>query len=175
MDMGRDAEQDVVELVYQPVAGDYVGALRERRRFSRAGRVRKAVLALLAVGWVLSAGAAAFGGDADWFVLVYLPLLAGLLFMVPHLQARQVMKASLRNVEHRVTVTDAGMSMATAISTASLDWAAQPRYRETKDAFLTFSEDKNATCFSVLPKRGVHNPADVDRLREILDRNLTRA
>ncbi|MEU5538275.1 YcxB family protein [Streptomyces sp. NPDC020362] len=175
MNMGRDAEQGVVELAYRPTGGDYTGALRERRRFNRAGRVQKAVLVLLAVAWVLSAGVAVSGGDVDWFLLVYLPLLTGLLLLLPQMQARQLMKVAVRNGVYRVTVTDAGMSMSTDNSTASVNWAAQPRYRETKDAFLTFSEDKNATCFTVLPKRGVQNPADVDRLREILDRNLTRA
>ena len=175
MNMGRDAEQDVVELAYQPVAGDFAGALRERKRFNRTGRIRKVALAFLAVTWVLSAGVAVTGGGADWFLLIYLPLAVGLLLLIPQLQARQLMKAVARNGVHRVTVTDAGLTMATDNSTASVNWAAQPCYRETKDAFFTFSDDKNATCFTVLPKRGLRNPADADRLREILVRNLTRA
>ncbi|MEV6111467.1 YcxB family protein [Streptomyces sp. NPDC052109] len=175
MNMGRDAEQGVVELAFEPVAGDFAGALRERRRFNRAGRISKAALVLLAVAWVLVAAAAVSGGDADWFLLVYLPLLALLLLCVPRLQARRLMKVVGRNGVHHVTVTDAGISMTTDNSTASANWAAQPRYRETRDAFLTFSDDKNATCFTVLPKRALRNPADADRLRKILDRNLTRA
>ncbi|ANP54912.1 hypothetical protein J2Z21_001421 [Streptomyces griseochromogenes] len=175
MDMGRDAERGTVELAFQPVAGDFAGALRERKRFNRTGRIRRAALILLAVAWVLSAGVALSGGDRDWFLLIYLPLLTGLLFLVPRLQARQLMKVAVRNGVHHVTVTDAGISMTTDNSTASVNWTAQPCYRETKDAFFTFSDDKNATCFSVLPKRGLRNPADADRLREILQRNLTRA
>ncbi|MFJ3302200.1 YcxB family protein [Streptomyces sp. NPDC086549] len=175
MNMGRDSEQGVVELVFQPVAGDFVGVLRERRRFNRAGRINKAALALLAVTWALSAGRAVTGGHADWFLLLYLPLAAGLLLLGPRLQARRLMKVVARNGVHRVTVTDAGMTMVTDNSTASVNWVAQPRYRETEDAFFTFSDDKNATCFSLLPKRGLPDPADADRLREILNRNLTPA
>ncbi|MCF3129543.1 YcxB family protein [Streptomyces olivochromogenes] len=175
MDMGRDAEQGVVELAYQPVAGDFVAALRERRRFNRSGRIRKAALVVLAATWVLSVGVAATGGKADWFLLLYLPLAVLMLLSVPRMQARRLMQVVARNGVHRVTVTDAGMTMATDNSTASVNWVAQPRYRETEDAFFTFSDEKNATCFSVLPKRGLRSPADADRLREILDRNLTRA
>ncbi|MFE2100075.1 MULTISPECIES: YcxB family protein [unclassified Streptomyces] len=175
MDMGRDAEQGVVELAYQPVAGDFAGALRERKRFNRVGRIRKSALVVLAVTWVLNVALALPDGDPDWFLLIYLPLAVGLLLLIPRLQARQLMKVVARNGVHRVTVTDAGLTMTTDNSTTSVNWAAQPCYRETKDAFFTFSDDKNATCFTVLPKRGLRNPADADRLREILDRNLTRA
>ncbi|WP_051833419.1 YcxB family protein [Streptomyces sp. NRRL S-646] len=174
MDMGRDAEQGVVELVYQPVAGDFSGALRERRRFNRAGKIQKWAVGFVAVAFVIEIAGALAGGHIDWFLLIWLPLLAGLLLLMPQLQARTVVKIAARNGTYRATVTDAGLTMATDNSTTSVNWAAQPRYRETKDAFFTFSDDKNATCFTVLPKRGLQNPADADRLREILDRNLTR-
>jgi hypothetical protein len=74
----------------------------------------------------------------------------------------------------RVTVTDAGLTLATDNSTTTLNWVAQPRYRETKDVFVMVSPDKKAVGFTVLPKRALRTPEDVDRLRAILDRNLTR-
>jgi hypothetical protein len=49
MDMGWGAEQGVVELVYQPVAGDFSGALRERRRFNRAGKIQRWTVGFVAV------------------------------------------------------------------------------------------------------------------------------
>ncbi|RPF33335.1 YcxB family protein [Streptomyces sp. TLI_185] len=174
MDMGRDAEQGVVELVYQPVAGDFSGALRERRRFNRAGKIQRWAIGFIAVALVIEIAGALAGGHIDWFPLIWLPLCAGLLLLMPQLQARTVLKIAARNGTYRATVTDAGLTMTTDNSTTSVNWAAQPRYRETKDAFFTFSDDKNATCFTVLPKRGLQDPADADRLREILDRNLTR-
>ncbi|MFF5492464.1 YcxB family protein [Streptomyces aquilus] len=174
MNMGRDAEQDVVELAYRPVAGDYATALRERRRFNRAGRLQKVALPLIALAWALDLGLAVGGGDYNTFLLIWAPLFLALLVAQPWLQARQVLKAATRNGVFRASVSEAGLTVVTEHSSTSVGFAAQPRYRETKDLFVLYSDDKNATCFTVLPKRGVADPADVDRLRGILDRNLSR-
>lgn len=174
MNMRRDAEQGVVELAYQPVVGDYAGALRERRRFNRAGRIQKVALVLIGLAWALDLGAAVGGGDSNTFLLIWVPLVVALLLFQPWLTARQVLKAAARNGAYRATVSDAGLTVVTEHSSTSVGFAAQPRYRETKELFVLYSDDKNATCFTVLPKRGVADPADVDRLRGILDRNLSR-
>ncbi|MDT7842475.1 YcxB family protein [Streptomyces justiciae] len=174
MNMGRDAEQGVVELVYQPVVGDYAAALRERRSFNRAGRLQKVALVLIALAWALDLGLAVGGGDANMFLLIWMPLMVALLWFQPWLTARQVLKAAARNGVFRATVSEAGLTVVTEHSSTSVGFAAQPRYRETKELFVLYSDDKNATCFTVLPKRGVAHPAEVDRLREILGRNLTR-
>ncbi|AZP17576.1 YcxB family protein [Streptomyces aquilus] len=174
MNMGRDADQGVVELAYQPVVGDYAGALRERRRFNRAGRIQKVALVLIGLAWALDLGAAVGGGDSNTFLLIWVPLVVALLLFQPWLTARQVLKAAARNGAYRATVSDAGLTVVTEHSSTSVGFAAQPRYRETKELFVLYSDDKNATCFTVLPKRGVADPADVDRLRGILDRNLSR-
>ncbi|SNX58305.1 hypothetical protein SAMN06272735_2795 [Streptomyces sp. TLI_55] len=174
MNMGRDAEQGVVELAYQPVVGDYAGALRERRRFNRAGRLQKVALVLIALAWVLNLATAVSGGDSHPFLLIWMPLTVALVLCQPWLTARQVFKAAARNGVYRATVSDAGLTVVTEHSSTSVGFAAQPRYRETKELFVLYSDDKNATCFTVLPKRGVADPADVDRLRGILDRNLSR-
>jgi hypothetical protein len=47
-------------------------------------------------------------------------------------------------------------------------------YRETHEVFALFSGDHNARLLTLLPKRGLADPADADRLRAILDRHLTR-
>ena len=175
MDMGRDAGQGVVELEYQPVVGDFTAALRVRRRLVRRGWARNWTLGLVAVAFVLKAMTAVLGSeDPDWFLLIWLPLAGALLLFTPRLQARAFFRLATRNGTYRAAVTDAGLTMSNDNSTTSVKWAAQPRYRETKDAFFTYSDDKNASCFTVLPKRGLADPADADRLREILDRNLTR-
>ncbi|MEU6142656.1 YcxB family protein [Streptomyces sp. NPDC047081] len=174
MNMGRDAGQGVVELTYEPVVEDYAGALRARKRFNRAGKIQGTALILLGIAWVLNLAVSVPEGDPDWFLLIWMPVVAVLLLLTPQLQARQLMKVAARNGSYRVTVTDTGLTMANDHSTTSVNWTGQPRYRETKDAFVLYSDDKNATCFTVLPKRGLATPADADRLREILDRNLTR-
>ncbi|WP_324784282.1 YcxB family protein [Streptomyces sp. H51] len=175
MDMGRDAGQGVVELAYRPVAGDFLGALRERERVRRRGWVRRWAIGVIAVASVLNTALSVAGSrKPDWFLLIWMPLVAVLLLCMPRFQARAFLKLAVRNGTYRATVADAGLTMATDNSTTSVDWAAQPRYRETEDAFITYSDDKNASCFTVLPKRGLPDPADADRLRAILDRHLTR-
>ncbi|MER6627705.1 YcxB family protein [Streptomyces sp. NPDC000987] len=175
MDMGRDAGQGVVELAYRPVAGDFLGALRERERVRRRGWVRRWAIGVMAFASVLNALLTVAGSrKPDWFLLIWMPLAVALLLCMPRVQARAFLKLAVRNGTYRATVADAGLTMATDNSTTSVDWAAQPRYRETEDAFITYSDDKNASCFTVLPKRGLPDPADADRLRAILDRHLTR-
>ncbi|WP_458243651.1 YcxB family protein [Streptomyces sp. MAI_2237] len=175
MNMGRDAEQGTVELTYQPVVGDFMGALKERNRLRKRGWLRSWAVGLLAFAFVMNAALSVAGRDKpDWFLLIWLPLALVLLLLTPRLQARAFLKLAVRNGTYRATVTDAGLTVATDNSTTSVNWAAQPRYRETGAAFYTYSDDKNASCFTVLPKRGLSGPADADRLRAILDRHLTR-
>ncbi|MGI5454670.1 hypothetical protein ACQEWB_16130 [Streptomyces sp. CA-249302] len=175
MDMGRDAGQGVVEMTYDPVMGDFTGVLRERNRLIHRGRGRKWAAGGAAIGFVLNASLSVVGrADPVWPLLIGVPVAASLLLLAPWLQARAFLKLAARNGTFRVTVTDAGFTMATDNSTTTLNWAPQPRYRETQDAFYTYSDDRYARSFTVLPKRGLADPADADRLREILDRNLTR-
>lgn len=55
----------------------------------------------------------------------------------------------------------------------SVDWAVFRQYLETPGLFVLVGGDR-AAGVAVLPKRGARNPADVDLLRAILDRNLKR-
>lgn len=175
MDMGRDAGQGVVELVYQPTGKDFTGALRQRNRIGRAARRQRPMIVLAVVVLALEAAQALTGGGVHWYPLIWAPCFALLLVAAPWLQGRQFLKLAARNGVYRVTVSDAGVTVATEHSSTQVRWPAQPRYRETPEIFVTFSGDKNASCFTVLPKRGLADPADADRLREILDRHLTRA
>ncbi|MFJ1603895.1 YcxB family protein [Streptomyces sp. NPDC088253] len=172
---GQGYGADAVELEYRPTVGDYTSALRARRGVSKAARRQFWVLGGATVVVALEGALALSGGDASVFPVIWLLVFAPLMLLSPWLQARQVSRVSERQGVFRVRVTDAGVSVATDNTTASVNWAAQPRYREKPDIFVLFSADKNATCFTVLPKRAVRTPADVERLRAILDRNLTRA
>ncbi|MEW2299421.1 YcxB family protein [Streptomyces sp. NPDC006655] len=176
MDMGRDAEQGVVELVYEPAMEDFTGVLRERERLRRRWvRPRRWAFVVVALAFVLNASLSLAGRDKpNWYLLIVMPLAAILVYFTPRLQARAFQRLGARNGTFRATVTDAGLTLANDNSTTSLNWSAQPRYRETKEAFFTYSDDKNVSCFTVLPKRGLQDPADADRLRAILDRHLTR-
>ncbi|MFD7874271.1 YcxB family protein [Streptomyces sp. NPDC059766] len=174
MDMGRDAEQETVELTYQPTAADFAQVLRERRRFSRAGRrfnwVIGAMFCLAAVEAVVWLA----GGKPDMFLMMWSGLTAVVFLFLPRLQARTVQRVAARNGVFRAVVTDAGVTVTTDAGSSTIYWSGQPRYRESAQLFTLYSDDKNATCFTLLPKRGLSGPADADRLRAILDRHLTR-
>ncbi|MET9883550.1 hypothetical protein ABZZ20_10440 [Streptomyces sp. NPDC006430] len=71
-------------------------------------------------------------------------------------------------------VDGSGLVVRTAAAETRTGWSAQPTYAETQDAFVMLSDDKASVSMTVLPKRGVRAPADVDRLRAILDANLRR-
>ncbi|MGW2643446.1 YcxB family protein [Streptomyces sp. NPDC001393] len=175
MDMGRDAGQGVVELAYQPTVDDYTAALRERRRVSKAGRRqrRTAVVALVCGAVGIAIGLTQ--GHVPLFLMIWFPTFGALLLLSPWLQARQLFRLAERHGAHRVTVTEAGLTMTTQNASTTVNWVARPRYRENKEVFVLFGDDKNAACLTVLPKRGLAGPADVDRLRATLDRNLRRA
>ncbi|MEU4171303.1 YcxB family protein [Streptomyces sp. NPDC026665] len=165
---------DVVELEYRPVVADFTSALKARRGISKAGRRQYWVLGCLAVVAALQ-GQRALNGHGESMVLtIWLVVCIPLVLLSPWLMARQFQKLAERQGTFRVTVTEAGVTVATDNATTELNWVAQPRYRETKDVLVMFSPDKNATSFTALPKRALRTPEDADRLRAILDRNLTR-
>ncbi|MFF2362442.1 YcxB family protein [Streptomyces sp. NPDC058122] len=170
----RGAGADVVELEYRPTVGDLTTALRARRGVSKAGRRQFWVLGGTAVVVALEVSLKLAGQDASTLPVIWLVVFASLLVLSPWLQARQFQRLAERQGTFRVSVTDAGLTVVTDNSTTVLNWVAQPRYRETKDVFVMISPDKNAVGFTMLPKRAVRAPEDVDRLRAILDRHLTR-
>ncbi|WP_158711516.1 YcxB family protein [Streptomyces xylophagus] len=176
MDMGRDdVTGHVVELVYQPTAEDFMAALRARRRVSRSARRQLWLIGpVLLFGGVAVAVALASGDSISIPLLVGMAFAVFLLVFQPRFVARQFQRLAERRGEFRVTVTDAGVSVVTDNTSTSLNWTVQPRYRETADGFYMFSPEKNALNFTLLPKRAVQGPADVDRLRAILDAHLSR-
>ncbi|MFF3409059.1 hypothetical protein ACFYW8_23195 [Streptomyces sp. NPDC002742] len=167
-------EADVVELEYRPTIGDLTSALKARRGVSKAGRRQYWALGAMAVVAVLQGAEALTGHGGSLFVAVWLAVCVPLILLTPWLTARQFLRLAERQGTFRVTVTNTGVTVTTDNSTTALNWTVQPRYREAKDVFVMISPDKNAVGFTVLPKRAVRAPEDVDRLRAILDRNTTR-
>ncbi|MFI9610740.1 YcxB family protein [Streptomyces sp. NPDC052023] len=149
-------------------------ALRARQRASRSGRMQRwlpgamAVLALLLLARMIS------GGNGSPVLVVWLLVVAVMVAVIPWFQARQVHRFAQRQGTCRTLVTDTGVSITNDASTTTIKWAGMPRYAEAAEVFVLLSADNNALGVAVLPKRGIQAPADADRLREILDRNLTR-
>lgn len=176
MDMGRDdVAGRVVELEYRPVVEDFTAALRARRGLIPSTRRQLWLLGIGAFFTVMAIATSLAKGQS-----LPIPLIAGactvvvLLVFLPRIQARQFQRLAERRGVIRVTVTDAGVTVAGDDLFTSLNWTVQPRYRETADGFYMFSPEKNAAHFTLLPKRALPDPADVDRLRAILDAHLSR-
>jgi hypothetical protein len=53
-------------------------------------------------------------------------------------------------------------------------WPILTRYAETDELFVLMTPDRYRVGIVVLPKRGVAEPADIDRLQAVLNRNATR-
>ncbi|MGW7606880.1 YcxB family protein [Streptomyces sp. NPDC054766] len=170
----QEYRADTVELEYRPTVADLVSALKARRGVSKAARRQYWALGCLALVAAVQGERAMTGQEVSLYVVIWLVVFVPVVLLSPWLLARQFHRLAVRQGTFRVTVTDAGVTVTTDNSTTALNWVAQPRYRETKDVFLMISPDKNAVGFTMLPKRAARTPEDIDRLRAILDRNLTR-
>ncbi|MFJ7203157.1 YcxB family protein [Streptomyces sp. NPDC098789] len=190
MDTGGDQAHDMsagagdggaersVELVYRPTTQDLAEALRARARHTGSGRFQRWLLLTAGLLITLVSGLSLFAkGPFDASRLLF-PcaglLMLALAFYGPQLTARTMGGLLAKMGEARAVVGDAGVRVTTAGSETRIAWALQPTYVETPATFVMLSDDKRSVAMTVLPKRGVADPADLERLRAILDRNLRR-
>ncbi|GHA68602.1 YcxB family protein [Streptomyces termitum] len=167
-----------MELVYTPTREDIADAVRVQLRhgtFRVLRRVLPAASALAALAVVLlltspgrpDVGGAVLMGGLGLLTLVLLPVAA-------RITVRQVYAMVERQGEHRAEVGEEEVRWTTGVSEVTARWRLTPRYVETPTQFVLLSGDKGRVGFAALPKRGLADPADVDRLRTLLDRNITR-
>ncbi|WP_328900103.1 hypothetical protein OHR86_09100 [Streptomyces sp. NBC_00441] len=175
MNEQQGAVHGAVELRYRPELRDYTTALRARNRVSASGR-RQRLLGVVATGCgvVATSLSLAKGSEVPLPLLAALLICGPLLFLGPWLMARQLFRFVRGQGEFRVRVEESGVAVDTDSTSAVVRWQAQPRYVETADLFVMFSDDRNATGLTVIAKRGARDGAAVDRMREIFDRNLTK-
>jgi hypothetical protein len=179
---GREATDAVaerpVELAYRPTVDDLAAVIRTRAKSTRAGRFRRRMLiytlVVAAVGVLLSTLGDGHR-DTPWHLYLAPVALVAYMTAVPRLLARRLHRFSERQGDFRAVVDDTGICLTTAHSSATFDWHLYPRYAETPELFVLLSADKSAVGFGVLPKRGLSNPEDADRLRAIFGRHLVRA
>ncbi|GGV57825.1 YcxB family protein [Streptomyces griseoloalbus] len=170
-DIIQDSGTDAVGLAFRPTRTDIL----------RGIQVRERVRGLTPVRWtftVLFAGFAAFTalGGADAAVLTVLSLLtAVLIWGTPRLQANHVFRTVSWQGEYRATVTDAGITIETEHTTLVQRWTLFRGYRETPEHLVLLSRDPNILVLEVAPKRGLRGEEDLQRLRALLDRHLSRA
>ncbi|WP_137989403.1 YcxB family protein [Streptomyces vilmorinianum] len=171
--------RETVELTYLPVVSDATEALRARMRATPAGRLQNAVLigagGLMSLALVLTLTGPkgpSLGGAG--ICLLGLVLIACMYAMIPSLQGRQVHRMFAPQGEFRGFVDGSGVRVVSRESDTTYRWTMLTRYAETRDLFVLLTPDKYGIGLAVLPKRGVAHPAEVDRLRAVLDRYSTR-
>ncbi|MEU7029572.1 hypothetical protein AB6O49_10475 [Streptomyces sp. SBR177] len=180
--MSDPVTAEAVELVYTPTRAEVADACRVELRLGASRRMR----------WVLPLGAtlAFLVVAADRLVghrelapvhaalLTGLGLVAGLLWpLTPWWQALWVYPKIARAGGYWARVSDGGL----VLTTRRGELSGEPpetspdanAYVETSRLFVLLSLD-GAAGLIALPKRGLADPADVDRLRALLDRNITR-
>ncbi|MFD7142487.1 YcxB family protein [Streptomyces sp. NPDC059919] len=161
--------------VYEPAFEDFRGAVRARARRTGAGRAETALVPLVTTGVMV--GFALFRGFLPGLVAVcaVLGLGAGA-FGVS--RGRRGMARRLHGVmaaygQCRTVVDERGTATTGRTMSYTGDWTLFTHWAETPELFVLLGGPR-ASCLAVLPKRGAEEPADVDRLRGILDRNLRR-
>lgn len=170
--------RETVELVYVPTRADVVDAVRVQLRHGMFRRLRW-VLPLVAVLAFLVVALELFGPGEPNRARVALMVGLGTLVAVlgpltPRLAARQMFAMVERQGEFRARVDEQGVSWTTRDAETANRWPMMPRYVETPTQFVLLSADKARAGVAALPKRGLADPVDVDRLRDLLDRTITR-
>ncbi|MEV6193204.1 YcxB family protein [Streptomyces sp. NPDC051920] len=168
---------DVVELEFRPTTRDFTAAVRAQFRVNPdRPKVIWGLVAFVAFGCSSAAVSWSAGHTTAVVIrLVGLLFLVVMVWFVPVYWGRGLHRLAESQGTTRLTVTDAGVTATTDKSTKVRSWGTRYRYRETRTVFVVFGSDATADAPTLLPKRAVRTPQDVDRLRAILDRNLTRA
>jgi hypothetical protein len=172
----RAAEHRQTEVVleYEPQRADMAEA------FALIVRKRKSGLAFRPAGVITlgSVGVAVLAlqtwtGELDVYPFVIV-LYALLLYFWPRLAGRQLMKAFAHQGALRVTVDETGVRTVGAQADARMLWGNFGSYAEGDRVFVLRSPDRAGRCANVLVKRGAADPADIDRLRALLDGHLPK-
>ncbi len=168
------AEQ-AVELRYAPTVADMAEALRARHRTPAGRRQRLPWLVTGLLGPVPAVALIALDGGVapQTTALIAVVVFSWVFVFAGH----RIMARAYRGVldaagDCRAVVDGGGVACNGSKASSHHQWTALAHYAETPTHFAVFSGDKQALTVVVLPKRGLADPADADRLRALLDRNL---
>lgn len=164
-----------VEFVYRPTAADFEEALRARARRSPSGRAQ-ALMAPLMAAIAVSVFSVLQGAPLPvWIISLVLAVPVAFWITVRGLRtmARRMFSMVEQYGQCRMVADDRRAVTTGERASFSMDWTVFREYLETPGLFVLLGGDR-AAGVALLPKRGAQNPADVDRLRAILDRNLKR-
>lgn len=171
-------QADVVSLTYTATAEDIRHGMRVRAR-AATGLASKAtllfVVGLVAVALLVLLSVALTEGltTRTWtWLTVYALMVAVILLVVPRTRKRQYQRVADQLGTTRVSVDDAGLRLEGPHGTSTNNWSAYGSFVETEQAFVLMSPDKKRIVFTMLPKRGLTEPSDAERLRKILARHV---
>ncbi|ROQ98094.1 hypothetical protein EDE04_4617 [Streptomyces sp. 2132.2] len=175
MHMEQVEQTERAVFVYEPTLEDFRRAVRARARRTGAGRAETALVPLVTTGLILGFGLIREFPSAVLAVCAVLGLGAGAFGVA---RGRRGMARRLHQVmatygQCRTVVDERGTATTGRTMSYTGDWKLFTRYAETPELFVLLGGPR-ASCLAVLPKRGAEEPADADRLRGILDRNLRR-
>ncbi|MEV6583413.1 hypothetical protein AB0M92_35310 [Streptomyces sp. NPDC051582] len=169
------ARTEQAVFVYEPALEDFRGAVRVRARRTGAGRAETVLVPLVTTSAIVAF--ALFRGLLPALVVVsaVLGLGAGAFGVA---RGRRGMARRLHAVmaaygQCRTVVDERGTATTGRTMSYTGDWELFTHFAETPELFVLLGGPR-ASCVTVLPKRGAEGPADVDRLRGILGRNLLR-
>ncbi|MEV7670346.1 YcxB family protein [Streptomyces sp. NPDC088752] len=95
--------------------------------------------------------------------------------LIPWATARSLYRLIGAQGEARAFVDEDGARWTSRDTETAIRWALLSRYAETPRLFVLFTDRTSGTGFAYLPKRGLADAADADRLRALLDRHAARA
>jgi hypothetical protein len=174
-----DQAADAVSLAYTVTADDIRHGAATRLRATRSGRIARAMrwvaAVLIGIALVLFAVLAIVGqlDGGDWQGLFPLLVALVLIPVILLVQRRMYRQIAARMGEVRASLDDEGVRIANQHSSSVNAWSAYGSFVETDQAFVLLSPDAKRIVFTVLPKRGLAERSDAERLREILARHLS--
>ncbi|MBP0457919.1 YcxB family protein [Streptomyces montanisoli] len=168
---------ETVQLAFHPTQDQVTEAMRTWERVTPRGR-RKRVLWPVAV--LLCAIVIVLGAVNGAVLGTSVPLLAIavgvwlLRFLLRRFAVRQVYKAKAGRGEHTITVDGQGVRVRSELNTARVPWSQVAGYAETDNLFVLAHKKMHEINSTPLPKSALPQQADINRLRELLDRHTTR-
>ncbi|MEV4329304.1 YcxB family protein [Streptomyces sp. NPDC049597] len=169
---GRGAEHtaEAIELTYRHTRAGILAAVLLRERYRRMTLVRRIVAGLLLCTALLMI----YGGRTPVASVAVWLLLSAFVWAIPYMYTSQALRIVEWQGEYRTTVTEDGVATVNDHCALTQRWTLFRGYGETDDAFVLLSRDRGVMWVETLPKQGLRDPRDADRLRELLDRHLRR-
>ncbi|MFJ5707768.1 MULTISPECIES: YcxB family protein [unclassified Streptomyces] len=171
---------DRIELAYPAALVDVREAVRISLGAARWWRVLRGVAYGTSVlAFLIAALELLLPGEPDAGTVAEMAGLgAGLVVLVrlmPWAVARTFLRAARAQGGDARAVVDAEGGRWTSRDTDTvIRWAMLPRYVETDRLFVLLTPRRAGTGFAYLPKHGLADAADADRLRALLDRHSSR-